>query len=207
MVNRYADFLINKVVCGIDEYIMDLDKEIDVSLENFSSGSGVYQRDEIARSLKGDLYFQMLEIRQLAIGMTVAALYHYMERLLIGFLTRELREWGITEKDIRRKFSGFDKMVSSLSKMNYNMSAFDWYSFIERANHISNITKHGNGNSLEKAYGRFPEIFYADDESIENENYHADSDFLLIESHHLEETREAVILFFRHIPALRVDLI
>ncbi len=132
-----------------------------------SSDPSIYA--EAAQEHGLEVYENLQFTRQQLLGLATAGLYHLWERLLKQFICKELRGWTFDGRDIHKIMAqmNFSNLEGFLSQFGFQLAQQSYYADLCELRLVSNVVKHGDGNSCDELQASAPHLF-------EGYNYHFD---------------------------------
>ena len=145
-----------------------------------------------------DVYQDLSFVRQQLIGLSIAGLYHLWERTLKQFIIKELKQYRANEKAMKTIANhNFDGIVEILQQFGHNLTLAPYYSCLNELRLVTNVVKHGEGQSFNELTKIAPQLF---DSSIVGMEIPLTLDCLNLSPHDFRRYSGAVTTFWELLP-------
>jgi hypothetical protein len=159
LIDVYAKEVTSRVLPVFDHIEREADDAANQCYDNTGDASAAQQR---GISLYSDVTF----VREQVTGLAIAGLYHLWERCLKEFLVGEVKHCEKLAHEDHEKLRGhirksnFIDLKNILQQLSWSIDPEDFYADLDILRLVTNVIKHGDGDSCKKLLKREPAMFY-----------------------------------------------
>lgn len=203
--NFYIEQATKRLLSQFDDIETEADKYGEAKLDEYAA---YYNPDadngadlqEAAYEKMCDHYHMLGEMRDRTRLSVIAGMFHEWEKQLREWVIKELNHWNYHIGDNTKKAvwnSSFFRIIDFFEALEWSIKSQTYYTSLDRCRLVTNVYKHGDGDSFVYIKSKYPEFIYCSDQAYID---YADHSNLKVDDAHITEFSDAILSFWNDVP-------